>query len=106
MQTLRASALDKARNGKTTYEEAIRVTHSDHGGSHSCPACERKVENDMVVCPWCATTLDRGHCSNCGRNLDPDWRICPWCRTPAPASHAPFDPDLEAGVAAHALHKT
>jgi type IV pilus assembly protein PilB len=106
MQTLRASALDKARNGKTTYEEAMRVTHSDHGGSHSCPACERKVENDMVVCPWCATTLDRGHCSNCGRNLDPDWRICPWCRTPAPASHAPFDPALEAGVAAHALHKT
>jgi type IV pilus assembly protein PilB len=84
MQTLRASALDKARQGKTTYEEAMRVTHSDHGGSHSCPSCERRVEDDMVVCPWCAATLDRGHCANCGRNLDPDWRICPFCRTPAP----------------------
>jgi type IV pilus assembly protein PilB len=84
MQTLRASALDKARQGKTTFEEAMRVTHSDHAGSHSCPACERKVEEDMVVCPWCAATLDRGHCGNCGRSLDPDWKICPWCRTPAP----------------------
>jgi type IV pilus assembly protein PilB len=102
MQTLRASALDKARNGKTTYEEALRVTHSDHGGSHSCPSCERKVEDDMVVCPWCATTLDRGHCSNCARNLDPDWRICPWCRTPVPASQAPYDPALDAEVAARA----
>jgi type IV pilus assembly protein PilB len=81
MQTLRASALEKARRGVTTFEEAMRVTHSDRGGAHACPACDRKVEDDMVVCPWCATTLDRGHCANCGRSLDPDWQICPYCRT-------------------------
>ncbi len=93
MVTLRAAALDKARRGLTTYEEAMRVTHEDdHGGSHACPVCDRKVDDDMVVCPWCNATLDRGHCSNCGRNLDPDWHICPYCRTPAPANQAPVQP--------------
>jgi type IV pilus assembly protein PilB len=92
MQTLRASALEKARTGKTTYEEALRVTHSDHAGSHACPACERKVEPDMVACPWCGTNLDRGHCASCARTLEPEWKICPYCRTPTPApdhSHLP-----------------
>jgi type IV pilus assembly protein PilB len=87
MQTLRGSALDKARLGKTTYEEALRVTHSDHSGSHTCPACGRQVESDMVACPWCAASLDRGRCSSCNRNLQPDWRICPYCRTPVGAGH-------------------
>jgi len=92
MQTLRGSALDKARAGKTTYEEALRVTHSDHGGTHSCPACERIVESDMIACPWCGTNLDRGHCSNCSRSLEPDWKLCPYCRTPTDpptAGHPP-----------------
>jgi type IV pilus assembly protein PilB len=89
MATLRASALEKARRGETTYEEVTRVSAADSGGGSRCPACERKVETDMVVCPWCATTLDRGHCQGCGRELDPDWRICPWCRTPAAVSKPP-----------------
>ncbi len=84
MLTLRAAAIEKARRGETTFEEAVRVTHADRGGQHGCPACGRTVEQDMVVCPWCAATLDRGHCERCARNLDPDWKICPWCRTPAP----------------------
>ncbi|MBK7622668.1 MAG: Flp pilus assembly complex ATPase component TadA [Kineosporiaceae bacterium] len=86
MATLRAAALDKAAHGLTTYEEAIRVTHADHSGGSSCPACRRPVEQGMVVCPWCATTVDRGHCHKCAKQLDADWRICPWCRTPAEPS--------------------
>jgi type IV pilus assembly protein PilB len=89
MTTLRAAALEKARRGETTYEEVMRVSTADSTGGSRCPACERKVEPDMVVCPWCATTLDRGHCQGCGRELDPDWRICPWCRTPAAVSKPP-----------------
>ena len=84
MLTLRAAAIEKAKRGETTFEEAVRVTHSDdHAGGHHCPACERAVASDMVACPWCAATLDRGHCEGCGRTLDPDWRICPWCRAQA-----------------------
>jgi type IV pilus assembly protein PilB len=96
MGTLRAAALEKARRGATTFEEVMRVSTADSAGGARCPACERKVEQDMVVCPWCATTLDRGHCQGCGRELDPDWRICPWCRTPAQVSKVP----LSAPVAA------
>jgi type IV pilus assembly protein PilB len=84
MLTLRAAAIEKARRGETTFEEAVRVTHADHHAAHSCPACDRPVDQDMVVCPWCATTLDRGHCERCARTLEPDWKVCPWCRTPAP----------------------
>jgi type IV pilus assembly protein PilB len=89
MLTLRAAAIDKARRGETTFEEAIRVTQADSATGHRCPACERKVESDMVACPWCGVTLDRGHCSECARELDPDWRMCPWCRTPATEPAAP-----------------
>ncbi|MFN8075948.1 MAG: ATPase, T2SS/T4P/T4SS family [Kineosporiaceae bacterium] len=83
MQTLRGSAIEKAMAGDTTFEEVIRVTQSDQATDHACHACGRPVENDMVACPWCSVTLDRGHCSACARSLDPDWRVCPWCRTPA-----------------------
>ncbi len=86
MATLRAAALEKARHGRTTFEEAVRVTHSDHSGGRDCPACQRPVESGMVVCPWCATTLDRGHCPSCAKQLDADWKVCPWCRTPAPGA--------------------
>ena len=83
MATLRTSAVEKARAGETTFEEVLRVTHTDHVSAETCPTCTRTVARDMVVCPWCTTALDRGRCSGCSRQLDPDWRICPWCRTPA-----------------------
>jgi len=89
MVTLRAAAIIKALRGLTTFEEAVRVTHADHSGGGACPVCERPVASDMVACPWCAATLDRGQCATCARKLDPDWRICPWCRTPAVRTAAP-----------------
>ncbi len=100
MLTLRAAAIDKARRGETTFEEALRVTHSDRASAHVCAACERPVETDMLVCPWCAATLDRGHCSQCSRNLDPDWKVCPYCRTPAASrtSHAETVPSPRTGT--------
>ncbi|HEY6795183.1 MAG TPA: ATPase, T2SS/T4P/T4SS family [Kineosporiaceae bacterium] len=99
MVTLRAAAIIKALRGQTTFEEAVRVTHADHTGGSSCPVCERPVGSDMVACPWCAASLDRGQCPSCSRGLDPDWRICPWCRTPAVRRHVagrtPPDGDAE-----------
>jgi type IV pilus assembly protein PilB len=83
MLPLRAAGLAKAGRGETTYEEVLRVTHVDAGDGHSCRRCERAVTEDMVVCPWCATAIDRGHCGSCSRPLDPEWRVCPWCRTVA-----------------------
>jgi type IV pilus assembly protein PilB len=82
MMTLRASALEKAKRGETTFEEAVRVTHADHSGGRHCPSCERGVESGMLACPWCGVSLDSS-CGGCGRQLDAEWKLCPWCRTPA-----------------------
>jgi type IV pilus assembly protein PilB len=101
MVTLRASAVDRARAGETTFEEALRVTHTDHAGGDSCPTCARGVGHDMIACPWCGTALDRGRCRTCSRELDPDWRVCPWCRTPASPSglaHGAGPTGLAAGM--------
>ena len=84
MRTLRASALDKAKRGETTFEEAVRVTHSDHAGGKCCPSCERGVETGMLLCPWCSAALDAGSCQACTRRLDADWVVCPWCRATLP----------------------
>ncbi|HMC68187.1 MAG TPA: ATPase, T2SS/T4P/T4SS family, partial [Mycobacteriales bacterium] len=90
MQTLRSSALIKAHTGLTTYEEVLRVTQLDSGSSGlHCSACSGALAADMVMCPWCATVIDRGHCAECDRPLDAAWRVCPWCREPAPGSVAP-----------------
>jgi CheY-like chemotaxis protein len=83
MLTLRGSALLKARAGITTYEEVLRSTQTDLTSGLRCPSCDHSLAEDMVVCPWCATPVDRGHCSQCARALEPEWRVCPWCRTPA-----------------------
>nr|WP_269330140.1 ATPase, T2SS/T4P/T4SS family [Kineosporia babensis] len=84
MATLRASGLLKARHGKTTYEEVIRVTQSDATETHACPKCGKHVEEDMVVCPYCATNLDRGHCQHCGKSVQAEWNVCPYCRNGLP----------------------
>ncbi|MGL5830285.1 MAG: ATPase, T2SS/T4P/T4SS family, partial [Angustibacter sp.] len=83
MMTLRGAALEKVRRGETTFEEAVRVTHTDQSGGKHCSACERGIESGMLACPWCATGIPTGKCSQCERQLDPDWMICPWCRIPA-----------------------
>jgi CheY-like chemotaxis protein len=93
MQTLRSSALVKAHSGLTTYEEVLRVTQVDSGSAAlHCTACSGALGSDMVVCPWCATPIDRGHCGECDRPLDPSWRVCPWCRAAAPGRGAPLVP--------------
>jgi type IV pilus assembly protein PilB len=80
LATLRTSALVKAWQGLTTFEEAVRVTHTDHQRSTAaCPACERGIEPGMVTCPWCAVPLATGSCERCARTMDPDWKVCPWC---------------------------
>lgn len=81
MSTLRASGLAAARRGATTFEEVLRVTTAAEGDGHRCPSCHAGLASDMLICPWCETSVDRGHCVTCSRTLDPAWRRCPWCRT-------------------------
>ena len=81
MSTLRASALQAAHRGQTTYEEVLRATHVDAVSGPRCPACARSLADDMLVCPWDGTTLGSDLCRGCERHLDEEWTTCPWCRT-------------------------
>ena len=69
MQSLRASALAKAMDGRTTFEEVLRVTTTDSTGGSACPACARPVERGMVACPWCAAELEAARCQGCAKEL-------------------------------------
>jgi RNA polymerase subunit RPABC4/transcription elongation factor Spt4 len=45
-----------------------------------CPTCQRGVEPDFVLCPYCHTPL-RKKCPHCGRLMDLSWQRCPYCGT-------------------------
>jgi type IV pilus assembly protein PilB len=82
MRTLRESAIDLARTGSITFEEALRVTPEPSGEVTRCPACSTVVAEDHLVCPICATKLAVRHCEGCGRGVEDAWTTCPWCRHP------------------------
>lgn len=43
-----------------------------------CPTCQRGVEPDFLLCPYCHTALKK-KCPACGRLMDLTWQICPYC---------------------------
>jgi RNA polymerase subunit RPABC4/transcription elongation factor Spt4 len=44
----------------------------------ACPGCNRRIEEDFMICPTCHTRLKKG-CPSCGRLLHLRWNICPYC---------------------------
>jgi type IV pilus assembly protein PilB len=80
LRTLREDAIGRAREGRITLEEALRVTPDAAVDVARCPSCETVVADDHVACPMCGTGLAGGHCGGCGRAVDAAWRTCPWCR--------------------------
>jgi RNA polymerase subunit RPABC4/transcription elongation factor Spt4 len=45
---------------------------------HHCPTCERRVDEEWIICPSCRTRLNRV-CPNCSRLVGLDWSLCAWC---------------------------
>ena len=43
-----------------------------------CPTCQRRVNDQWIICPTCRTRLHR-ICANCGKLVDLDWSLCAWC---------------------------
>lgn len=43
-----------------------------------CPTCERRVNEEWIICPSCRTRLSRV-CPNCSRLVGLDWSLCAWC---------------------------
>jgi RNA polymerase subunit RPABC4/transcription elongation factor Spt4 len=57
---------------------------------HHCPTCERRIDDEWIICPNCRTRLKRV-CPNCSRLVGMDWSLCAWCgkdfeRREAPAA--------------------
>jgi RNA polymerase subunit RPABC4/transcription elongation factor Spt4 len=44
----------------------------------TCRSCDRRVNEDWIICPWCRTRLNRV-CPNCERLVGLDWSLCAWC---------------------------
>ena len=45
---------------------------------HHCPTCDRRVNEEWIICPTCRTRLNRV-CPNCTRLVGLDWSLCAWC---------------------------
>ena len=45
---------------------------------HHCPTCERRVNDEWIICPSCRTRLNRV-CPNCSRLVGLDWSLCACC---------------------------
>jgi hypothetical protein len=43
-----------------------------------CPTCERRVDDEWIICPACRTRLKRV-CPSCNKLVGMDWTICAWC---------------------------
>jgi RNA polymerase subunit RPABC4/transcription elongation factor Spt4 len=69
-------------------EEALLQEIEDR---HTCPECERRVERDFQLCPWCRATL-RNRCTACQKLLNLRWEICPYCGEEAPAGTQIYEP--------------
>jgi RNA polymerase subunit RPABC4/transcription elongation factor Spt4 len=53
----------------------------------ACPGCNRRIEEDYMICPTCHTRLKKG-CPACGRLLHLRWNICPYCGATQTAAKA------------------
>jgi RNA polymerase subunit RPABC4/transcription elongation factor Spt4 len=45
---------------------------------HHCPGCDRRIDDEWIICPTCRTRLNRV-CPNCSRLVGMDWSLCAWC---------------------------
>ena len=45
---------------------------------HHCPGCDRRINDEWIICPTCRTRLNRV-CPNCSRLVGMDWSLCAWC---------------------------
>lgn len=78
MRTLAEDGLAKVELGLTTPEEVMRVASTTASRGRLCESCNRRLEDDYRICPWCSDgAQDRCRC--CGRVVHSEWRACPYC---------------------------
>ena len=65
-------------DGTTTVAEIQRVVLADEPQEQLCHGCERVVDLEFTVCPYCHTTL-KDTCPNCARSVESNWEACAHC---------------------------
>jgi type IV pilus assembly protein PilB len=81
-------AMDKVRQGLTSFDEVLRVIQVQEDEVMRCPSCRAFIDLNFSTCPYCLHPL-KCRCTACGQDLKPDWKVCPYCNTPntwAPAA--------------------
>lgn len=64
-----------AKKEKANLKE--ESTHVPNKNRDTCPTCNKEVQKDWKVCPFCKTSLPI--ICPCGRKIEPDWKYCPIC---------------------------
>jgi type IV pilus assembly protein PilB len=77
METLLACGLEKAKAGRISLEEMMRVIPFEVGARY-CPTCFSPVEHFFAYCPNCSRPLVL-KCGGCGQRLQATWKACPGC---------------------------
>ena len=65
-------------DGTTTVAEIQRVILADEHQEQLCHGCERVVDIEFTVCPYCQTTL-KDTCPSCQRPVEASWEACAHC---------------------------
>src|SRR5207245_10785243 len=86
MMTMAMDCIEKVRYGVTTIEELERVFVLEDQLTEKCPNCERLLNPDFTICPYCNYIISHV-CFACGKELDPEWSVCPYCRTEVGMQH-------------------
>jgi len=70
---------------RSLEEEALLQELEDQ---KACPSCNRRTQDDFLICPFCRTTL-KEPCRGCSKPLARAWLSCPFCGMEKPAPPRP-----------------
>jgi type IV pilus assembly protein PilB len=68
-------------DGVTTVAEIQRVILSDEAREQLCTNCQRVVDLEFTVCPYCHEHLKK-ECPSCSRSVESNWEACAHCGEP------------------------
>jgi type IV pilus assembly protein PilB len=64
--------------GKTTVAEIQRAVLAEEGKEQLCSNCQRVVNLDFTICPFCQHVL-KEKCGGCSNPVEATWEACPIC---------------------------
>jgi len=64
--------------GKTTVAEIQRAVLAEEGKEQLCSNCQRVVNLDFTICPFCQHVL-KEKCGGCSNPVEASWEACPIC---------------------------